>query len=376
MFKTKFKALKIVRFILVIIFSGSFFFTSCTKDETKPLDTSIIPENFRVEIPDALMSDTIISGKNTSGNGINGNIIYIHLSTFIKAGDAAAKIVAGIVDHIHSYNFSQPVTFTFQSDEDNRAKNVVVSENSNFEGTLWQYQMNITDADSEGAEDKGLAVQVFWNMNPVKGIAIIKPFNFERETYNLKSEVMFRIDYTEDSDNYEQEMTVYISGLKLENPNVNPFSMKTLKMTVGKNGNIVKLFGNSNHPNARFYTTETGYNWAFVASGSNKAKIGIAEVGLPSSNLNSTDRKVILVDYSIKNVFIEQIKVIWPDLPINLIDKYLINTSSPGYYNHNAFVSAGVSPGTQYTEFETAIQSLVPYNPIEVSRLSLAFKLH
>ena len=170
-------------------------------------------------------------------------------------------------------------------------------------------------------------------------------------------------------------MTVYISGLTLENPLVDPYSMETLKMTAGKNGNTIEVFGNSNHPNAKLFTSETGFNWAFVAAGSDVLQIGVAEVGLPPSDLNSTDRKVILEDYSVKNVFTNQITETWPDLPSELINAYLVNTEAPGYFNYNGFVAAGVAPGLEYGIFETAVQALTPYNPIEVSSLTLAFKL-
>jgi len=357
------------------MFSLSFIFTSCKKDEIEPMDSNIVPENFTVEIPASLMTSTMKSAKSAEENSLNGNVIYHHLTTFIKAGDEAAKIVADIMSHIRTYNLSQPMSFTFKSNEDGRAKNVVITENSEFEGKVWQYQMNITDADSEGNEDGGLAIQIFWNKSPVKGIAIIKPFNFEREGENLLSKAMFRIDYTEASDLYEKEMTVYVSGLPLSNPLVDPYSMKTMKMTVGKTGNTIKVIGNSNHPNAKFFTTETGFNWAFVAAGSNVSKIAVAEVGLPSSTLNSTNRKVILEDNSIKKIFTNQINATWPGLSPTLVEAYLLNTSAPAYFNYKGFVAAGVSPGSEYTEYEAAIKTLAPFNPSVVSSLTIAFKV-
>jgi len=367
--------MKKLSFILAIMFSLSLIFTSCTKEEVEPQDSNIVPESFSVEIPASLMSSTLKSVKSTDEDILNGNEIYYHLTTFIKAGDEAAHIVSDIILHIRAYNLSQPMSFTFQSDEDGRAKNVVITENSEFDGALWQYQMNITDADSEGNEDGGLGIQIFWNKSPVKGIAIIKPNNFEKDGEDHLTNAMVRIDYTEDSDNYEKEMTVFVSGLTLENPLVNPYSMSTMKMTAGKNGNTIEVFGNSNHPNAKLFTSETGFNWAFVAAGSNVSEIGVAEVGLPPSNLNSTNRSVILEEYSIKNVFTNQITETWPELPSELINAYLLNTEAPGYFNNNGFVAAGVAPGPEYGVFETALESLTPFNPIEVSNLTIEFKL-
>jgi hypothetical protein len=267
------------------------------------------------------------------------------------------------------------MSFTYQSEEDGQAKNVVITSNSEFEEHFWEYQMNITDADSEGNEDGGIAVQIFWNRNPVKGIAIIKPSNFDNNSDENFANATFRIDYSETGDNYEQEMTVYIAGLTLDNPLENPYSMETLKMTVGKNGNTIEVYGNSNHPNAVLFNSESGYNWAFVAAGSNVSDICVAEVALPPSELNSTSRSVLFGEYALQNVFSLQIYEMWPFILPELVETYLQNTEAPGYFNNNGFVSAGTAPGPEYEVFSTEIKTLCPFNPIEVSHLRIAFKV-
>jgi hypothetical protein len=357
------------------LFMLSVIFISCEREKIEPEDSNILPENFRVEIPDALMTSPAKSLKKTNDAILGGNTVYFHLTTFIKAGDGAAKIVSDIISAIRTFNLSQPMSFTFQSADDNRAKNVKIIENSTFEDKTWQFQMNITDADSESKEDGGMAIQIFWNKKPVKGIAIIKPYNTNRNTTGAFTNSMVRIDYSEAKENqYEQEMTVYISGLALDNPVINPYSMQTLKMTAGKTGNTVKVFGNSNHPNAVIFSGTPGYNWAFVAAGSNVSKIGVAEVGLPKSTLNSSNRNTILVQHSLKSVFTSQIYATWPSISSELVNFYLQNTDAPGYFNHTGFVAAGTAPGQEYAPFATAIQTLVPYNPYEVSNLILSFK--
>jgi hypothetical protein len=362
--------MKKISVILAIILSVSLAFTSCTKDEIKPADSNIMPENFRVEIPASLMSESV--KKSTNGDELQGNDIYEHLTTFIDAGDNAAEIVSDIIRAIHLYNLSKPQEFDFKGDEDTRIKHVVIVENSSFDGKEWQYQLTITDKESEGNEDGGLGLQIFWNKNPVEGIAILKPHNIDRGTEVVFAEAMCRIDYSEVGTNYEQEMTVYIAGLNLELQD--KYGIETLKMNVGKDGNLIEVFGNSNHPNASFFTEDIGFNWAFVAAGSNVSEIGVAEVALPPSNLNSNDRQVILKDYSLKNVFTEQINEALPGISQETIDWYLQNTEAPGYFNNQGFVQGGTSSGAEYDVFETAINDLTPYNPIEVSNLTIAFK--
>ena len=132
--------------------------------------------------------------------------------------------------------------------------------------------------------------------------------------------------------------------------------------------------GNSNHPNAQFFTNDTGFNWAFVASGDENSDLGIAEVGLPPSNLNETSRTVLLEEYSIKNVFTDQIESVWPGIDPAVLEEYLKNTAGPGYFNGEGFVAGGTSPSAEWDALEARIEVLAPYNPAEVSALQILFQ--
>ena len=145
-------------------------------------------------------------------------------------------------------------------------------------------------------------------------------------------------------------------------------------MFVGRTGDVVDLYGNSNHPDARFFTEETGFNWAFVASGNDNSDLGVAEVGLPPSDLNSTSREEILETYSLRNVFSDQILEEFPLAGQIIIDAFLDNTMAPGYFNEAGFIQGGDSPGDEWNEFGERIQNLTPFNPSEVSSYELNFQ--
>ncbi|MCF6243152.1 MAG: hypothetical protein L3J74_17665 [Bacteroidales bacterium] len=213
--------MKKLSFILSFVFAASFFFTSCEGDNAKPEDQNIVPETLTVDIPSSLSSASTV--KSTNGDIPEGNELYEHMRTFIHAGDEAAQIVEAIITTIRTYNLSAEMSFSYQSDDDGRSKNVVITANQEFEGTTWDWQMNITDADSEGNDDGGMAMQIFWNTGTVKGISIIKPYNLDRNTEQMFTRAMFRIDYSEAGENgYEQEMTVYISDITLPDASVEP----------------------------------------------------------------------------------------------------------------------------------------------------------
>lgn len=365
--------MKTVKAILILTLSAMLIlFQSCQKNENEPVDENqnIIPERFAVDIPSSISSYAYY--KDSKIDTLQGNDIYNHLRTFIYVGENAADIVGDIILAIGLYNLNQPMSFSFTSEDDGRLKQVVIIENAVFEDYTWQYKMTITD---EGTTiEENIAMQIFWDKNPIKGVALLNPYNIHRNTDPKFMETMYRIDYSEAGEfGYTHHMIVTIDGLPLENPVTQPYSMSTMKMFVGKNGDIVSVFGNSEHPNAKFFTGETGFDWAFTAAGKNSTDIGVAEVGLPSNTLNSSSRNELLVENSIKNVFTEQIYAVWPWIDSTTVNAYLYNTEAPGFFNHYGFVNGGSAPTPEYNPLVDVIAGLTPYNPAEINQLVISF---
>ena len=368
---------------LVALFFAVFFISCESTPEVTP-QADILPEHFGVNIPNSLSNNTLPGGRvtssrvangRTSGDAVEGSDVYEHLGVFIHVGESAAEIVEDIINGIRHHGVDKAMTITYESDEDMRVKNVVIAEGAEFEGEAYEFVLTLTDAESEGNADGGKGLQIFWNRSPIKGIALIKPYNIDRLHDADAGEAAFRIDYNSMGDvNYDATMIVSIVDLTLEEPEVDLYSMRTLKMFVGKRGSKIDVFGNSNHPNAQFFTNDTGFNWAFVASGDENSDLGMAEVGLPPSNLDETSRIVLLEEYSIKNVFTDQITQVWPGIDQALLDEYLKNTEGPGYFNADGFVAGGVSPSAEWDALEARIELLSPYNPVEIGNLEITFQ--
>ncbi len=370
---------KINLLIAIAVVFSAIFVQSCKKDKEQDPNatTSILPKSFKVDVPEAISSaNSQKSMLATNSDTLHGNDIYQNLRTFIYVGESAADIVDAIMTNIAVYNINHAMTVSYQSNEDGRVKNLEVVESSNFDGQNWEYQMTIVDANSATNTDGGLAVQVFWNINPVKGIAILKPYNLNRTESVNYPDAMYRIDYSEAGElGYDKHMLVEINGLPLEDPSVEPWSISTIKMFVGKTGDIIDVYGNSEHPNATFIdTTSKGFDWAFVASANESSNIGVAEVGLPDDELNSTDRTTLLVTNSIKNVFTTQINLAYPGLDSLDVTNYLYNTEAPGYFNSNGFIQGGTAPSTSYGTLVSNIANLTPYNPADIKNLTISFK--
>jgi hypothetical protein len=311
---------------------------------------------------------------------LKGNEIYKHLNTFIAIGEGAGDIVEGIIKAISYYNINKPMALSYESNDDHRVKNLVVKQDIEYNGRFWKYMLSITDAGSEGDADGGNAMQVFWNPSPIEGVAILRPYHIDRNKNKASLDAVFSIEYSEVAkDGYDSHMIVSIANLPMPDPRIDQYAVNSLKMFVGKKGNVVDVYGNSDHPNAKFFTESTGFNWAFAASGYTTENIGVAEVGIPPSNLDNSTRKVLLEDYSIKNVLTDQINkwfygIFGVHIDANDLSKYLQNADAPGYFDKNGFVQAGTAPNGNYAELATRIKTLTPFNPKSINELQVKFK--
>lgn len=366
--------------LLLVSLAFSAMLSSCENNAKMENQPDILPKSFRVDIPSTISNKDFVKGgrihARAKGDTLKGNDIYQNLGTFIAVGETSAKVVEDIINGIRKFHIDRVLSLTYISEDDNRTKSLIVESNVSFAGQDWDYELTISDVDAQGQADGGKALQVFWNKStPVKGIAIIKPLNCDRVKNANSGDAIFRVDYSEaGSSGYESQMEVSIAGLPLESPLSNPYSINTLHMFAGKTGDVVDVFGNSNHPNAVFFSGAVGFDWVFVASGSDTKNVGVAEVGLPPSLLDESNRTVLLKDYSIKNVFTNEINAVWPGLDPSILKTYLTNADAPGYFNKTGFIAGGVSPGANWDTFAARLNALGPYNPLQTNNLTINFK--
>jgi hypothetical protein len=369
-----FYATKSVKLITAALFMTMIVFTSCKKDNFDD-DKSIVPERFKVDIPNSISSNT--AKKTSQVDTISGNDIYEHLRNFINLGEGAAELTENVMLMIALNNLNRPLELTIVSDDDGRDKHISIIENVSFENKTWQYRMTVTDVEDVPAKEyeTDIALQVFWNLNPIEGISILNFYNINRNTEEKFKDTYYRVEYSETGSlGYDQHMVVTVTGIPLPPPTEHIFGVSTVKMFAGKKGDIVSLYGNTEHPNAQFFTEQTGFNWAFVAAGSESLDIAVAEVGLPPVTLDSDDRTTLLEEYSIYNVFRNQILLMWPTINPEVLDAYLYHAQAPGYFNQYGFVQGAEAPSSAYEPLEVVIQSLVPYNPTHINALDIRFQ--
>lgn len=389
-------------FIGLFVAFATMFFISCEDNNVEPegRDYGILPSRFKVDVPNSLSNEFKTTGLKSTNEEIGGNDIYKHLTNFIAIGEGAADIVEAVIWSIAIYDIDQVKLIEYISDDDNRTKRLVVEAGAEFDGRTWEYMLTITDIDYESNEDGGIAMQVFWNTEIIEGITLIKPSNLNINDRSELADAMFRVEYSEgDAYGYDAHMIVEIADMPLNT--ADEFSVDALKMFVGKKGDVVDVYGNSNHPLATMFGSDAGINWAFVAAAKESENIGVAEVGLPFSNLDVNSRTTLLKDYSIRNTMLEYLLALEEnqslytlfgittieELELVIYDASLDNNAdivalrailddaeAPGYFDKVGFVSAGVAPNTAYEVLENSILKLTPYNPKSIADLSIAFK--
>lgn len=362
-YKNKAFKMRVLKLSIALLSFG--FFIACSSDEEPNVEIPV-PEQFSVDIPGSISSNTgSLSGRTTGeGDGvIEGNEIYESLRYFIHIGEESAEIVEFTLQVGAVLSANNVRSFTFDGDDDGREKRIDLNEGVTRGGVNYEYEMTMVDTENED-----LALQVLWNTNPVSGVAILNPYNLDRTDLEADESAFLRIDYTEGHADYEAAMTVSISGIvAVENGDID-----NLKMFVGKNGDIVEVMGNSNHPNINILDPDFtgGRNYAFVGRGDESTDLGVVKLALPPSSINTDD---VLETYSVKTVLQMEIEAVI-DLEQNVIDAILAEAESPAYFDAQGFITSGADnkPASFGDEF-IDLTGMNPFVPNDIKNLSIDF---
>ncbi|MFC2125718.1 hypothetical protein ACFLU5_12995 [Bacteroidota bacterium] len=338
-------------------------YTGC--EESDDAGDSLIPENFIVDIPDALSYNS--ANGRISEDEINGGLVYALLGVYIYFGEASALLVQEFITFLRTHpGLTKLDTFTFTSDEDGRTKKATVEENGTYDGKSYQYKLTVWD------EDETMAFQLFWNKSPISGVAIMSPYNIDRTNEYVNPELMYRLEYSEDNANYEKVMIVSVSKHELFDED----GIDNFKMHVGKQGDIVEIFGNSNHPTITIIGNNYNgaRNYAFVGRADEANDIGVAQVAMPPSSVVTNEG--IFENYSIRKVLEEEVFIAFGTSLPSILDPFLVNSDPPGYFvKGKGFEGSGdnVPDDTGFTEEFIDLSNLKPYVPNSIQYMSVDF---
>lgn len=351
----------------ILSFTLLTIFLSCGSDDEPAIDINI-PEQFSVDIPSSLSSGsaTPIQGRVGATNVvIAGEDIYEALRYYINLAEESADILEltlGIGVILEQNNVT---SVEFQGEDDGMQKRIDLVEGITRGGVSYEYEMTLVDMENET-----LALQILWNTNPVSGIAILRPAFLDRSDMEVSADLYYRIDYTEDHPDYEQAMTISISGATV----VEKGDPDNLKMFAGRKGDVVEVMGNSNHPDLEIIDPNFagGRNYAFVGRGDDSSDLGVVNLWLPASSvtLNSFSSGD---EYSVYQVLEDEINAV-ANLDQALVAAILAEAGSPAYFNGQGFITAGSE--NQPMSFSNAfvdLSGLTPFVPSDVKNLAVRF---
>jgi hypothetical protein len=359
----------------IILFALLIAITGCKKDNTSEgskTTTGSLPENVVIDIPSAISADQVTTKSGAANDTIKGGDIYSHLRAFIRVGEQSAELIGDIMKAIRQYGLNKSMEFTFKGDDDGREKKCVIVENTSFNGKDYMFKLTLTDSSQ-------YAMQVLWNTSPVEGIAILNPYQINHNELNTGA--LYMLEYGENTISpYEKHMIVSITGI----PVIGVYGLDNLKLFVGKKGNILDIYGNSNHPHAVFFDTNRtdGVSYSFTARADQANGIAVVNLALPGTSLNTVDR--IFEDYSVAKVLENEMHTIWDPIaegnPVKLayidavINRLLIYAQLPGYFDSTGYLGCG--PGNKPAGFSDEfvdLSGLAPYVPKAIRDLKIEF---
>ena len=361
------KEMKNIKVITVIITLSAIVFSGCNKDESG----DSLPDNITVGISDAISFPASISNKSAylGVDPLTGEDIYMHLRNIIYIGELSADLVQDMMISLKKHNINYATAFSYESIYDGKNKNVVVKENVSINDTTWNYCLTVSD------EELGIALQLFWNTNPLEVIAILQPRTFDFST-TRNPNAMIKIEYSENDPDYDKTMIVSVTKLDSTSRQY----MSNLKFFAGKNGDIISLYGNSTHPYMALLNKNHNNGRAFCFQARNDVSndIAIARIALPT--ILQTDMTNIWVDFSVDQVLSDEIDIVYPNVDpsilTNIKNIFLANATGPAYFTgEQGFVSnAGNIPDDDgFTQDFMNMTGLTPWAPSLINQLTITF---
>ncbi|MDA0194882.1 MAG: hypothetical protein O2887_07145 [Bacteroidetes bacterium] len=361
----------ICKSLIVLIIASIINGCGSKYDQTKPddiLDSSILPKEYRVDIPNAISFDSSIpEGRVRQVDFISGGDIYESLRGFIWVGESAADILEELFAGILDADIDNLVEFSVISDDDGRQKDLTVRQRVSYGGVDYRYELNAYDEDGERA------AQILWNIDPIEVIAVLSPYDINRNDNPSNIDVLLRIDYSEVLSDYEVAMTIHISGVPADST-----GLDNIKMFAGRRGDLIEVFGNSNHPNLKIIdeTFTGGRNYAFVGRANETDDIAVAEIALPPSAVDTNIG--IMNDYSLFNILEDELNDVGITNPL-VIEVVLKNAQAPAYFiGDEGFVSSGndLPDHEGFSKDFIDLTGLIPFIPRNIRDLQVEFLIN
>ena len=357
---------------LLIILSILLLLFGCSENNNDNNEKKAeIPTDVLVDIPSAIAgNESDITG--TRGTELKGSDIYSYQRVYIGIAENSAEIIKSMIEGIKDFPLENEFTTEYQDNEDGSKKTLDFFKNPESDEN-YEYGINIYDSEKKDISYENLAFQFYWSQSIKKGIVT---FHFNKMNHNITdNDLKLQVVYSEESNNYDREMEVFISGLSVVSERFNC----NIRMFAGKKGNIIDSWGSSYHPLAWIVNSaDKGRNWMYRAKADKSKNAGVLEVAIPPVDY---DESAQFTEYPVKEVLKNEITQVYEGLIDSTelsekIDEYLVNAEAPGYFKDNTgFVSGGENPDPAIFTPDLADLSVItiPFTPKDIKKMTISF---
>ncbi|NOY37036.1 MAG: hypothetical protein GXO83_05620 [Chlorobi bacterium] len=349
--------------LFIVILGAPFLFQDCQKKKGE----NVVPDNLKIGVSDAISFPDLDKKKSLEliPDTLSGRELYQTLRTLVYISDFSSDMIQGAIEFVHNQDITGPVSFSYTSPDDGQVKYLEVKQDFIYDKQQWQFGLTIND------ETEGKGLLVVWNLYPLKVIAILHPM-----AYNTKSvserKALIKVEYNEDSQNFDRTMIVSASGLD----SLNADYISRLKVFFGQKGDIVYLYGNYNMPFSYIFDPSEvrGRSWSFKAKNNVKLDIAVARVAMPHINLG--DISTLWTDYALDKVMVEEMTNVYPLLDTATINAYVQNAIGKAYFvGKQGFVSNDTNiPAVEgFTNEFLDLSNMNPWPPAEIENMTIDF---
>lgn len=335
---------------------------------TSPEDlvlNEILPEKVSIDIPDALSFETtLVEGQIGQINLIEGKDIYNNLRGIIRESELSVNVLRELIDMVAEAEIDSAVEFSIVSNLDNRQKDISIRRDVTRNFKNYSFQMDVSDGGVTAA-------QLLWRVDPIDILAILKPFDLNRNTDAAMKDVFKEIVYNEEHLTYDELMGISITNM----PESSGFN--NIQIVAGKIGSIVEVFGNSNHPNLILIDESFtgGRNYAFVARANAELDVGVALLALPPSAVDTNEN--LFDEYAVLNILEQELETSGI-VDQSIIDLVLNHATAPSFYSGaEGFLSSGanIPDNPAFSNSFIDLSSFVPFVPRDIRDLEISFSI-
>lgn len=337
---------------------------------SNPMGSSLIDLPNCISNPDSILATRMLMRSIAiDDDSVTGDEIYENVRAYIGVAHFCRNLVAEMMNELAP--FTTDFSGTFEDEEGHTYTISFITGEVAVNGETYGYNLNLWDPTNEKV------LEFYFQRAPnTKGILIFRPYMIHPDTVVDWAEDFYaQIVFDLTKPGYDKWMEISLAGFPYEE--LGEGTLNNLKLEVYLVGDKISLRGNSNHPQVSLThnpaETPVDRNYIFRGMADTTLNLGICEVGLPTSDVITTDN--IFIDYAVPTVFDSLITLCYPTVPESLVAEWVATFEAPGFFTEEGFLQPGPDLPDEPTGFDALLEytELDCYIPAEIRDLTIEF---